>query len=196
MAIFLTFSSNWDSFSGCWCAVCSTTHLFGSSPFDLSFRQNERRNRHQIFLTLSSNWLHDLDASTNLHREFSAVPFYSIMLNPVCRHLSHPPSVPLHLSLCSLFPCFPLLDGASKKKKREKKMKAAGWSLSPVELEHRNTEKKGEGWETKVEKERGREKTVILTLSYCQPWWEETWGGGLLRENRRSMWGGRTQGCH
>lgn len=120
MAIFLTFSSNWDSFSGCRCAVCSTTHLFGSSPFDLSFRQNERRNRHQIFLTLSSNWLHDLDASTNLHREFSAVPFYSIMLNPVCRHLSHPPSVPLHLSLCSLFPCFPLLDGASKKKKGKK----------------------------------------------------------------------------
>lgn len=74
-----------------------------------------------------------------------------------------------------------------KKKKGKKKMKAAGWSLSPVELEHRNTEKKGEGWETKVEKERGREKTVILTLSYCQLWWEETWGGGLLRENRRSM---------
>lgn len=87
------------------------------------FLPNERTNQLQIFLILVSNRSHGLDVSTNLNQEFSAAPFYSIMLNSVCRHLSRPPSVPLHLSLCSLFLFLSL--GWSRKK-----MKAAGWSLS------------------------------------------------------------------
>lgn len=67
---------------------------------NLILQSNEMRL--QLSLVVSDQ----TERANKLKSYFSATPFYITLLYYVCRHLSRPPSVPLHLSLCclSLFP--------------------------------------------------------------------------------------------
>lgn len=66
-------------------------------------------------------------------------------------------------------------------------MKAEGWSLSLSLARTQKYRAKRGGRGIKGEEGR-REKTVILTLSCCQPWREGMRGGGLLHVRTENTW--------
>lgn len=80
-----------------------------------------------------------LDVPTTSSQELSWAAVSSFLLGPVCCHLGRSPSVPLHLSLCSVF-LFVFWTELQK-------MKAEGWSLSlsfAGTQRHRDDRERGE----------------------------------------------------